>query len=614
NEITIKFFYNKDLIIPSVTGNLISSEGEFDVNQGIPTKENIKAKFNGKEYLINKRIIEETETINNTVIVKKKYNYKKWDDEDKKIYKKDEEGNYILDENGKKIFDHYEGGYDNKTKTIVIDYNISRTGTFYKIDNFEIYKIKTGSINNELLGEIEFSPNNYNLNIEVERYNSNIVSNPTVESIVDLGTENIGTNSPPSESSITNTWETYAENAVGEMIVKNDKLIIEEQTILNDNPFTEITPAPNTISEAPLKAFESNDYLIEETKENKEYTSTGKITYEIIKEKTINQINADEFEVELTVNSVKVHTPIVTDLLLSTVGDNYNQEINGDENARALILGMKNVIRYDTEGKHLNILGYGNRDYNEYIEKKEIKFPFDIYFDTDLKDNSKFKPKDTWITVTKEDTNIYVPTWVDEGIYMVKSKTTAINSNETLNLETADSNLDPTEYIVTDEMEVKIIGRLYGLRINDINDYPTWEEVFREKEGSYTHKEGIYYPVGHNDENGERNRNNPKYLLPIIPGSHPIYSNVGNIKTGYSFRYELKTIGNYKNNDKIKITPTFKYVDKEGNINKEINLWSLITDGNNEYLINLNEIENKNELREKLLYEIEVGDPYRDIT
>ena len=613
-EITIEIYYNEEKEIEETEGQLISATGEYDALIAIPTNEELKGIIKAKEYLINEKINQKEETIKYTVEVKKTYNYKIWDEKDKKIYKKDEEGNYLLDEEGRKIIDHYEGGYDNKNKTITNTYEIKRTATYHKIDNFEPYKIKNITIENELLNnnKITITPDNYNVEIEIEKYNTNIVQIPEAVEKIELETENIGTNKPPTETEVKEEFRTYAEKAIGEITIKNDKLKINGQTILDDTPTLKTAPIPNEIAESKIKEIKSINQLIKKEEENKEYTSTGKITYTLISDKTINQINNEEIEKEIEINTVKIHTPIVTNLLLKAK-DEYNQEKEAKEDERIMILGMEGTIRYDTTLKHSDKKGYGEKNYDKYIQKKEIKFPFDIYYDTTKKDNNKFYKKNTWITVTKKDTNIYIPTWIDEGEYKIESKTTAINSTETLNKETETSNQEPTEYIVTDKMEVKIIGRLYGLRITDISDYPTWEEVFREKEGSYTHKEGIYYPVGHNDENGEKNRNNPKYLLPIIPGSHPIYSNVGNIKTGYNIKYEITTIGNYTKDDKIKITPTFKYVDEKGKTNKEINLWSLVEIKDKNYLINLNNIENE-EIENELKYIIEVGDPYRDIT
>ncbi len=587
DEITIEFYYKENQKIEEIIGILKAMERKaekFDVEQAIPTSEYLYANIKGKNHITNYKFINETGKTSYEITVKRKY-IEKWIE---------------------------EGTIKTSEKTVKREYTIEREYSYYEIEQFESYKIEKAKIKNEILenGEITLNPQNYNApEIEIKN-NTNIIKTPEYDSVITLATKEI----EKGETIDTTNWKEYAEEAVGEYQIKNDKLIFNNEIIMNGEIYTANAPSPLEIPEAEITGenvlYEDNIKINEEIR-NGEYQTIGEIIYKRII--AINPINEEIIKKEVKTNDVKIHTPIYTELLISTKGDKYNQNINGEIEDRAVILGMSTMIRYSTNGQHKNILGYGNRDYDKYIKKKEIKFPFDVYYNTEEKENDKYIEANAWIEVIKKDTDIYVPIWVDEGTYKIETRTTAINAKEEDKIITTEANINEEEYIIKDEKEIKIIGRLFGLKITDITDYPTWEEVFRKEKGSYEHIEGNYYPVGGNNENGIEIKTDKKYFLPIIPGSHPTYENIGSIKTGYEIRYQIETIGNnYNEEDKIIIMPTFKYVDKEGKINTEINLWSYITDKeNNNYLINLNDI--KEEIRNKIKYVIEVGDPYREI-
>jgi hypothetical protein len=138
------------------------------------------------------------------------------------------------------------------------------------------------------------------------------------------------------------------------------------------------------------------------------------------------------------------------------------------------------------------------------------------------------------------------------------------------------------------------MGRLYGLKLSDIGDYPLWENVFRVSEGSSEHS-GQYYYLGELDENGKSLGIDPIYTLPLVEGSHPDYDNIGPIKTGYNFQFELETIGNYDGDkDCISITPTFYYVQADGSNRQEVDLYyHQYFDGDMQYFVKIDENKNR---------------------
>jgi hypothetical protein len=261
-------------------------------------------------------------------------------------------------------------------------------------------------------------------------------------------------------------------------------------------------------------------------------------------------------------------------------------------------------VKLPTEGNHRDILGYGYNDYAKYIASRQVKFPFDVYKGSS--ESGTYIKKNTWTSISTT-TQFYLPTWVDEGQYTISFRSTAINSasnNGSSQTETM-ANLDLTNYVATDTVKVEVSGRIYGLNLYDISDYPVWQNVFR-KINSLS-PTGFKYTVGTNDENGISNGQNSKYTLSLVNGSHPEYRNSGVIKTGYVTRFSLQTVGNmYGENDYIRIEPTFYYVDSNGNNRQEVDIYYSETfNGKKNIMVKMGsdlDLENKKSLI--------TGDPY----
>jgi hypothetical protein len=566
------------------------NSSKFDVSLGIPCSEEVYTQVIGKSRLTNYAFEKVTGNKDFSVTVKRKY-IEKW--------KVVDEENSTEDETV----------YINKSRseTVSKNYTVNRDYSYYKINYFENYGIDSATVTSDILpgGQVTLMPNNYteptiDLVDEV-----NIVSEPSVNAIVNLSDKIVGKNETPASPN----WSSTADNAVGSYQVRNDSLVFDSQVIMDSSTYINNAPAPKDIVEAALiheDVLRKENLKIGDTKRNGTYPSTGEILYK----KTFDYHGTSLMNIveNVTINSVKVHTPIYSELLISSIGDDYNQQINADIDDRAIILGMPTKFRYQTTGNHRNILGYGNRDYDQYILEKEIKFPFDLYYNTTSREHSKFVEKNTWITVDALDTDIYVPIWVDEGSYTIQIRSKAINSLDLDTSSTAVKNTNDDYYIVEDEKVVEVIGRLYGFKVRDINDYPIWEEVFRKATNSYEFIKGNNYPFGGRDENENVLRTNTKFFLPIAPGSHPTFSNAGSIPFGYKIRFTVETIGNYLKDDQVLIKPSFSFIDYEGNKKENIKVWSKVRVNNKDYLIDLSSIDST--LKDQIAYSIDLGDPY----
>ena len=354
---------------------------------------------------------------------------------------------------------------------------------------------------------------------------------------------------------------------------RNDTLIIDGQTILDGSRYGAFAPKPNPIvlPNCNEDALYHEGIVVDNQLLNKQNAESRTEVYYSLLE-GINQSKSTEV-IEIETNSITVHTPVGCDgSIINNLS--YNQEITPDLTRASVILDRPTKIRLSAREQHLHFLGYGLRDYTEYVKEKQVKIPFDVYMKSTQKGEGDFLPANTWYSVPLDEDiiDIYVPSWVGEGNYSIDYRVIA-NNCEDVNLTEEKANLNIDNYVAIDAIDVRVIGQVYGFKITDIEDYPLWEEVFRVSEDSNLHT-NTYYTVGNKDRDGNIIQSDPTFTLPIINGSHPIYKNKGALKTGYHFKYELETLGEYYHEkDCIEITPTFYYVDQEGKNRQEVSLW-----------------------------------------
>lgn len=451
-------------------------------------------------------------------------------------------------------------------------YNIARDYSYWIISSLGVYGIENAVINNEALpgGSVTLTPSGYDLP-DVEYIHSEEEEDHLIEPednlTVDLGSETVNSSSIPSTE-----YRSQAEDAVPLIQCKNDSLNFNGETIMTDEVKEEKTDAPTEIPSGMKDIGENVLYnsglVIPVDTANSEFETTGTVNYTPIAEIEPAGVETSyEFE---DINSVVVHTPTVCD---AKVQSNYqdNQMISPDTGRGSLILDRPFYVKLPTTGDHINIKGYGYNDYAKYIASRQVKFPFDVYKGTST--NGTYIKKNTWTSVSSN-TQFYLPTWVTEGQYTVNFRSVAINT-EANDAEGNTEDLANTElenYVAADAVNVEISGRIYGLNLYDISDYPIWENVFRIPNSlSLT---SFKYTVGDKDENGDSNGQNSKYTLSLVNGSHPMYSNIGVINTGYVTRFSLQTVGDMNDEDDyIRIKPTFYYVNSKGQNRQEVDIY-----------------------------------------
>lgn len=452
----------------------------------------------------------------------------------------------------------------NDTVPKLYNFQITRDYSYWKINNLEVYKIAKATMNN------------YALSGETVTMNPSGYTPPTLESKNDESVESHvrpgqttsisytppkltgGLNQPPSVPDDTSRLKEMAESNTPQSKVNNDLVKFNNTTIMNDVEATKDGPTPSNIPNPTTigrDVLHKPGNMISNSLLNKaNTTSSGEIYYDLLP----GNVNggANKILPINGINTVTVHTPVIN---YAWVSDDqpHNQKTVPDPTSAALILERPFIVRIPTSGQHLDAAsypGYGNRDYAKYFRIKQVQFPFDVY----NADRSQFIPAKTWvdISVNQLDTTFYLPVWVDEGKYHITFRNIAENAPANFT-EQQDANTNLAHHVAADTVPVDVIGRLYDFHVTDISDY-NWENVFRKRLGS-PEPTGYSYWTGMNSIDGDPRGNLAPFVLPIRPGSHPVqgFANA-TVKTGYHFKFDLKTKGNmFGNQDGIRITPTF---------------------------------------------------------
>lgn len=361
------------------------------------------------------------------------------------------------------------------------------------------------------------------------------------------------------------SWQILAENSVGQLSAKNDQLAFKngeglEQTLLKgdstSSPLPPTMPVASSMTENDV--FSKSTLQIEGIKKNGSWNTKACAYYSVDDSASVSG-KSKALQYAFTGNMVETHTPVINDVKI--VADTKYVQSKYATTGKTLVLDTPFTVSVNTYGYNSSQPGYGYRDYKKYTDRTQLRFPFDVYSG----DGTQFFPKHTWINVTSGKYNFILASWNSEGWYSVKYRTLALNTltNGKMLDQQAYANSDHTKYTAYSEEEVFLSGRVYGLNLFDIGDYPVWKSVFRV--GDSNKLTGRTYRTGILNQNGFASGQSAKYTFPLVNGSHPTYQNVGIIKPGYMIRFSLTTVGSMADsNDYVQVRPTFYYVSKDG--------------------------------------------------
>ncbi len=422
-------------------------------------------------------------------------------------------------------------------------------------------------------------------------------------------------------------FSSYAWSGTSEASVKNDSIVFDGRVVMSDTVTRKIAPSPNVSSFVQCsgnchdKGLFTDNKIIDAEKENGNYSSSGSVTYALHAASVNSHSVTKTFNVP--VNNVVIHTPVICRPVVSGDNGKWSQLIKPQPGAVQVVLDPDTTlndftVKISNTLEHSDRLGYRIRDFSRsfidpdnvsYIAKKdgvvrnEVKFPFDVYVDKlgdGLSGNDIFLKAGTWYVLGRETHRFYVPMWVQEGVYTAQFRCIAVNGINKLDKTETIRNERLSYYVATSTMNFEVSGRIYGLTLYDISDYPKWENVFRQKDTMYlkyfdgaidgtklngfNETNAYYYTVGTKDQYGKDTARLSKYTFPLVHGSHPHYRNLGVLKTGYAVRFMLDTTGDmYGGLSHIKIVPTFYYVDADGKDRRQVDLYYSETINNKIY-------------------------------
>ncbi len=557
---------------------------EFDVTQGIPSGEDLYANVFTKEYLVEEVYTPVTGTKDYTVIVSKSYDYKWWDTTDTRI-----------DTDGDGVNDDWEGGWDNDNDDPPVSksYTVTRSYAYYLIDQLEVYSLGDATLSNSVLpvGTLTLSPTGYNpptasashSDLESDHITDATFIPPSVlggdfEAVsFDVGTNTFhitlksetvgGTRSTRSKPSTPDEdFSSYANQALTEIQVRNDAVTFNGTTIMDDQWYDTLTPAPGSIPSAPTtneNVFYKNGLTIPATHANGVFSTAGSVDYHRVV--SVNSAYGAVIQEDLaSTNDVTVHTPVVC---YATIDNLYNvsQAVSPNTSLSQLIIGESFQVHFPTNGQHRNIPGYGNRDYSSTTANRQVLFQFDSYLGDD--DSGTFYPSGTWINLTTDDTTFYIPNWVSEHQSIgVGFRALPINLQSSSDAYETNYNDDLNEYKAIAQASVQLIPRVYDFTIDWTND-SNWTDHFNQSSTS------TFY-VGTNDDRGNSDSTH-HYQLPIMPNKNGISAyNDYALKLGNTFHFSLTTNGDMTGGDDVLyIKPTYWHVNADGTNRQEVDVY-----------------------------------------
>lgn len=191
------------------------------------------------------------------------------------------------------------------------------------------------------------------------------------------------------------------------------------------------------------------------------------------------------------------------------------------------------AINYPTSGKHLDIKGYGDRDYSAYMKKRQVKFSFDTYQGKDYQ--GQYIPAYTWVDFPEGviEQKFFIPSWSEENReHEVYFRTIPLNlrDDKDQNIE-MHANLDRKNYKAVEKITVSVFGTFEKI------------QVLSAKE----------------------NHENANATLPIYPKTGKVKSRLDGVRLGFPVDFLIQTnAGLFQRNDMIKVVPYYYFVDKNG--------------------------------------------------
>ena len=358
--------------------------------------------------------------------------------------------------------------------------------------------------------------------------------------------------------------------------------------------------------------------------------SKNSITYQ--QTATLQKQNADAIYKDFKQNEpVVVHTPVISPVSIKDP-EKAVQLINlpaTDHDGSPLnwlVLDHTYTVSFDPyqwfSQEFGELKGYENDTnsadrYDKYTLRKTVRFPFpvtiktgggkEIYYEL-IDGYTKWiggeDDKDNFPDGMDNSFNFYIPTWVQENTskfgsstgsaYDIQFRVEAINSDGESDNTTEDTvNSELENHVSTYDICANVSGQIYDFQVVGTDD----KDMFSGYSNSAAEKTD--YPFALNKEEkkaGTQNRNGGKAVrytldgevtdgwkdsntIPFRQGVSNVYSDMGTLWKGTKISYSVKTIANLSDtDDEVVITPSFKYVNRDGSVTDSNNIIVYYTD------------------------------------
>ena len=473
-----------------VIGSLARGQEIYDVGQGIPTGEALYAHLNGDSYIAGytPKTVEGTNTF--VAIISGSY-------------------------------EEEDGSETSFSRSV----NVSRSYQYHDIDNYYLYDIDYAHIYNYALkdGRITLYPKNYQ--ITTSHRPGTILKHPTNRS-ASVGKVSKGYN-----------FTSKAQSMIDHYVTEDGQITIEGKTITVPEP---LPPVPKI---KPETLYATGQIILNTLANKKDQPTRGELVYQL--SYNINSTKSQTHTTHIAGNPVTVHTPVVCYPTITTQLKDV-LTLRPQRDKTQLILGEAFTLSYPSTGQHLNIPGYGNRDYEKTTANKQVRFSFDVY--TGNNDTGTFIPAGNWHDLklnigTNAEATYYLPSHNRETTTgQVQFRSLPINLPSLLAPHNFAYNKEVEAYKAVAEIPVELSGRISDFTVTGITD-PAWQEHFKQA-GSTFRAADLPVMAGKNNQQGMADQA---------------------VKLGYKIRFSLETNGDMTGSDDILlITPSYYHINEKG--------------------------------------------------
>lgn len=328
---------------------------------------------------------------------------------------------------------------------------------------------------------------------------------------------------------------------------------------------------------------------------------------------------------------IRVHTPTISPVVIADpsthekleLADTDYQLVTSAVNADAeyqLLLDGTYTIKFIPE-EHFEHIGYPEMAptlYNKYCKFKQCAFPFTIQLDgkiyspddtgIDTDGEAKLPGYTEWIDLPDfEIDDFYIPSWATEGPdYTVKFRVAPENVVDQYGVNHIDDveylrnvtlNGDPLyNYVSTYDITAQVSGRIYDFQAVGINDKDMFGGLAQDGVSNghgYLVQNFPFCPSREEKRTGILNRLggtsvrysvdglltgawDPDNTLPFSVGRSNSNKSEGTLRKGNTFAFTVKTMANLwdEEGDYLVIKPTFRYIDKNGAVNDNIDVYA----------------------------------------